>query len=93
MSNVKVVEEYSAQYDFNSNEKVNVEDVSVGLVSGDLKKTDNKEKICNLLLNKQYSDLSEIGSGSYGLVLRARTPEGYIRALKIHCEKTEIEFK
>lgn len=47
-------------------------------------------------MNKQYSDLSEIGGGSFGLVLRARTPEGYIRALKIHSatsENTEIEFK
>lgn len=66
------------------------------MLAGDIRKPENKEKICNLLLNKQYSDLSEIGSGSFGLVLRARTPEGYIRALKIHSatnEKTEIEFK
>ncbi|EAR91724.2 kinase domain protein (macronuclear) [Tetrahymena thermophila SB210] len=90
-SNVKVVENHNG-YGFNPNQKVNIEDYNIGLVyGGDLKRQENKEKICNILLSKQYSDLLEIGSGSYGLVLRATTPEGYIRALKIHYGITQDE--
>ncbi|KAL4455892.1 hypothetical protein ABPG74_003302 [Tetrahymena malaccensis] len=90
-SNVKVVENHNG-YGFNPNQKVSVEDYNIGLVyGGDLKRQENKEKIRNILLSKQYSDLLEIGSGSYGLVLRATTPEGYIRALKIHYGITQDE--
>ncbi|KAL4484328.1 hypothetical protein ABPG72_006439 [Tetrahymena utriculariae] len=90
-NNLKVVENHNG-YGFNPNQKVSVEDYNIGLVyGGDLKRQENKEKIRNILLSKQYGDLLEIGSGSYGLVLRATTPEGYIRALKIHYGITQDE--
>jgi hypothetical protein len=31
----------------------------------------------------KFEDLVRIGQGAYGLVFRAKTPEGFIRALKV----------
>ena len=44
---------------------------------------EQKDDICNMLVKYGYTDVEELGSGAFGIVLKVKTKEGFNRALKI----------
>lgn len=68
----------------------------IGFNYFDIRHVENKERIFDLLVDLKFEEMEEIGSGTYGIVIRARTSEGYIRAIKVQFltqYHNNIEFK
>lgn len=76
------------------NDKFHTNVLNIGLSTSALQ--DQKQTLFKLLQQFGYKQIQELGAGSYGLVIKAKTPEGFSRAIKIQkcaSENDEVEFQ
>lgn len=78
--------------------KISLNQLNIGFTSNNIQAMDPEflAKMMQVLNQFGYQDIKEIGKGTFGVVLRANTKEGQLRAIKIQIIKggqENLEFK